>query len=427
MKKNKKVSKKNNKIIKILFLVSLIFLPITCFFYSRMFYYGNNMAVYLLWVFIANIILSFTLFISILLKRKFPTKTFLFSPDAMTVTLVVIGFCLLGLGADLLLYGKSSTFRNFIIIKSMNSLHYQGIATYLYPDSLIEKVINANMEQDPSLMSDLIVFDEMDYDKTTYASKEEEEIFTKDSEDQIYKIIPIEGTNSISGHKYTGYMTVVYDPSKVTLAVSPGVGETRNGTFGQTLLQLAKNNDALVAMNAGGFYDPDWNSNGGIPHGPLIHNGQIITNFRRGIESGGLVGLTYDNRLILGRMSAEEAIAAGVRDAVDWGPYLIVNGVNQQTSNSYLWETCRTAIGQRKDGIILMVVISGHPSVSAGTTYKDLALLFEKYGAYNAAVMDSGASTSMVENGKHLLTTWNGSRSTYRALPNAWIVVKYVS
>ena len=59
----------------------------------------------------------------------------------------------------------------------MNSLHYQDIATYLYPDSLIEKVVNKNMVQDPSLMSDLIVFDEMDYTKTTYVSKEEEEIF----------------------------------------------------------------------------------------------------------------------------------------------------------------------------------------------------------------------------------------------------------
>ena len=34
------------------------------------------------------------------------------------------------------------------------------------------------------------------------------------------------------------------------------------------------------------------------------------------LKRGGIVGLTYDNRLILGRMSAEEAIEAGVRDAV---------------------------------------------------------------------------------------------------------------
>lgn len=424
MKKTRTSKKKNNKITKILFLISLIFLPVTCFFYSRALYQGNPSHFLLLGIFLGNVILTFLFLIVSLLKRKFPTRTFFFAPDTITITFVAVGFCLFGLGFDLLLYGGYSTFRDFVIIKSMNSLHYQKIATYLYPDSLIEKVINQNMEQDLSLMSDLIVFDEMDYDKTTYASKEEEEIFTKDEENQVYKIIPVEGVNFVSGTKYFGYMAVIYDPSKVTLAVSPGVGETREGTFGQTLLQLAKNNHALVAMNAGGFYDPDWNSNGGIPHGPLIHNGQIITNFRRGIESGGLVGFTYDNRLILGRMSAEEAIAAGVRDAVDWGPYLIVNGVNQQTSNSYLWETCRTAIGQRRDGIVLMVVISGHPSVSSGTTYKDLALLFEKYGAYNAAVMDSGASTSMVENGKHLLTTWNGNRSTYRALPNAWIVTE---
>ena len=424
MKKPKTSKKKSNKIIKILFLVSLILLPFTCFFYSRSLYHGSSLHSIFLWIFLANVILSFIFFVLLFLRRGFPPKVFLIAPDTLTITCIAVGICLFGLGFDLLLYGDYSAFREFVITKSMNSLHYQDIATYLYPDSLIEKVVNKNMVQDPSLMSDLIVFDEMDYTKTTYVSKEEEEIFTKDSEDQIYKIIPIEGTNSVSGTKYTGYMAVIYDPSKVTLAVSPGVGETREGTYGQTLLQLARNNDALVAMNAGGFYDPDWNSNGGIPHGPLIHNGEIVTNFRRGIETGGIVGLTYDNRLILGRMSTEEAIEAGVRDAVDWGPYLIVNGVNQQTSNSYLWETCRTAIGQRKDGIILMVVISGHPSVSSGTTYKDLALLFERYGAYNAAVMDSGASTSMVENGKHLLTTWNGNRSTYRALPNAWIVTE---
>ena len=102
---------------------------------------------------------------------------FLIAPDTLTITCIAVGICLFGLGFDLLLYGDYSAFREFVITKSMNSLHYQDIATYLYPDSLIEKVVNKNMVQDPSLMSDLIVFDEMDYTKTTYVSKEEEEIF----------------------------------------------------------------------------------------------------------------------------------------------------------------------------------------------------------------------------------------------------------
>ena len=38
---------------------------------------------------------------------------------------------------------------------------------------------------------------------------------------------------------------------------------------------IAKNNNAAIAMNAGGFYDPDWNSNGALPHGTVISNVKI--------------------------------------------------------------------------------------------------------------------------------------------------------
>ena len=29
-------------------------------------------------------------------------------------------------------------------------------------------------------------------------------------------------------------------------------------------------------MNAGGFYDPDWNSNGALPHGTVITNEDMM-------------------------------------------------------------------------------------------------------------------------------------------------------
>ena len=38
-------------------------------------------------------------------------------------------------------------------------------------------------------------------------------------------------------------------------------------------LTVSKRENAIVAMNAGGFYDPDWNSNGALPHGTVISNG----------------------------------------------------------------------------------------------------------------------------------------------------------
>ena len=60
---------------------------------------------------------------------------------------------------------------------------------------------------------------------------------------------------------------------------------------------------------------------------------------------------------------------------------------------------------------------------SKGASYKDLASIFERYGVVNAANLDGGTSTSMVENGKYINSPWNGVKPTFRWFPNAWIVV----
>ena len=121
-------------------------------------------------------------------------------------------------------------------------------------------------------------------------------------------------------------------------------------------------------------------------------------------------------------MSTDEAKAAGIRDAVDWGPFLIVDGVNLFKNNQTYWECGRTAIAQREDGIVLMLVIDGLQSHSKGASYKDLADILERYGAVNASNLDGGTSTSLVEKGKYVNSPWNGYYPTFRWLPNAWIV-----
>ena len=176
-------------------------------------------------------------------------------------------------------------------------------------------------------------------------------------------------------------------------------------------------------MNAGGFYDPFWNSNGGIPHGPVIINGVLDSDYERGLPEGGIVGFNKDNKLVLKRMTGEEAVAEGIRDAVDWGPYLIVDGVNQfQDVTWYTWTCGRTAIGQRADGVVLMLVIDGHQEHSQGASYADMAAIMQKYGAVNAANMDRGTSTSMTLDHNYINSPWNGYRPTWRWFPNAWIV-----
>lgn len=265
-----------------------------------------------------------------------------------------------------------------------------------------------------------IANDNLSYNTKIYANKYEEEILKRDKGDN-YKIIKISGTTIGSNHHYEGFMAVIYDPSKVKLAKSVGAGTT-DKAYGEILSEISKKNNAIVAINSGGFYDPNWNSNGGIPHGTVIIDGKIMSDFKRGVDSGGLIGFDSNNKLVLKRMSANDAIDMGIRDAMDFGPYLIVDGKNQfKDVNYYTWACGRSAIGQRSDGIVLMLVVDGLQKHSHGASYADMASIMERYGAVNAANLDGGTSTAMTVNHEYINSPWNGVRRTIRYLPNAWI------
>lgn len=320
-----------------------------------------------------------------------------------------------------LLYGKDKKYQDFIIRESMNTKDHQFIASIFYNHRTIENTLSKTKNQESG--EELYQFEPINFETKFYANSYEKELFTKEDENQIYKIVKVEGVSETGGYKYSGFLTVVYDPSHVKIGTSVGAG-TGEGSYGQTLSDISKENHALVAMNAGGFYDPDWSSNGGIPHGTVIQNGVVKTEYNRGIDSGGMIGFNQDNQLILKRMSTSEAIQMGIRDAVDWGPFLIVNGENYFSNSTSKWACARSVIGQRKDGVVLMLVIDGDQPHSKGASYKDLADIMERYGAYNAATLDGGTSSSMVENHEYINIPFNGTRRTIRRLPNAWIVTE---
>ena len=81
----------------------------------------------------------------------------------------------------------------------------------------------------------------------------------------------------------------------------------------------------------------------------------------------------------------------------------------------------RTAIGQRQDGTMILVVIDGRqPGYSIGTNLLELQSIFERYGAYNAANLDGGYSSAMCFDGQ--LVTTPSTLLGERYLPNAFIV-----
>jgi exopolysaccharide biosynthesis protein len=69
----------------------------------------------------------------------------------------------------------------------------------------------------------------------------------------------------------------------------------------------------------------------------------------------------------------------------------------------------RTAIGQREDGVTLILVVDSNETRTNGASMKDLTDIFANYGAINAAALDGGTSTSMVENGKMISRPVNAS------------------
>ena len=261
-----------------------------------------------------------------------------------------------------------------------------------------------------------LVFVDYSNSKVMYKNKYEKEILTHE-EGASYKLINIDGDGM------RGYLIAIYDPSKVKVATASNMNSS-----GEMLTKIAEKNNALVAINASGFYDPGYVGNGGKPHGAVIQNGKLVSNLPRSNVGGGIIGFTNDNKLIMGKMTAEEALNKGVRDAVEFGPFLIVNGEPSFIKGNGGWGTApRTAIGQRQDGIVLFLVMDGRDYVHGidGVGMVELTEIMMNYGAYNAANLDGGTSCGLVIDGKLTNQPVNGSgKKTTRAIPNAWIVTE---
>lgn len=334
--------------------------------------------------------------------------------------LLLFSIGIMGMSGGLfLLYGPYSWVRNTLITTAMTTMSHQYLARWFYSDEYINKVLANNyiIETNENTNPDLIDMPDFNNNQK-YASKYERDIFEGVDENTIYKKI------KVSGKGYDGYVIAVYKPEKVKLAVS-----SKLGTEGQTIKTMAKNNNALITMNASGFFDPDWSGNGAIPHGTVIKDGRVIYDFQDANVGGGFIGFDKGNKLILGRMTKQQALAKGMRDGIEFGPFLIVNGKASFVKGDGGWGIApRSAIGQRADGIVLFVVINGrnYKKGILGIDMVGMTELMQNYGAVNAANLDGGTSSALLE-GQELINnpiSSSGNQGVLRRIPTAWIVTE---
>ena len=307
------------------------------------------------------------------------------------VLLVLVILAIIGVSTGgFLLYGPYSGFRDWLITTAMTTMTHQYFATWFYDDETIEASLAKNkVEEVNEITNTNTIVINNTVEETVYENEYERAVLEKDPNNDDYKII------EINGKGYSGYLAVIYDPSRIKTVYTKKLG-----TSGQYLKQMAKDNDALIAINGGGFEDPNFNSNGADPLGITFSGGKLITS-KTWRGTGGLIGFTEDNKLVLGKMTVKQAQEMKVRDGVTFGPFLIINGKKSTILGNGGWGTApRTAIGQRKDGIVLFLVIDGRTVTKPGANMNDLIEIMENYGAYNAANLDGGTSSAMVVNGE---------------------------
>lgn len=325
------------------------------------------------------------------------------------ITKLIIIVDLIVLLCFFVVYGPIDKARVFWITTAMETGDHQYFANIFYSDNTIKKVMSENyldeIKEDTDVSSITIGQEEK---ITAYTSAYEKEILDH-PQDALYKLIQFKYKD------FDCHMIAIYDPKRVEVSYNKKLNS------GRVLTDILKNSGGILGINGGGY---SWNS--GYPSGLVVHDGKII--YSSGTNKFTTAAINEDGVLIVGNLSASDIKKKNIKEAVSFGPALIVNGKSANfkgTGGSGL--NPRTVIAQRKDGIILFLVVNGYGNRLSwkgrgGVYVTDLITILQRYNVYNAANMDGGSSTTMVINGKLINDPCEPQKDGQDFIRSAWIL-----
>ncbi len=341
-------------------------------------------------------------------NKLFKTILRVFYVIFITITIVI---ATLFMTLKLITSNISISAKEMFVTTILETGQMKFLASWLLPKDEIQKIIDKNK------MADFDLKENKDLINVSKADKDNIEVI------------------NVTGNSFGAKMMIVKDPSRIKLATIYPWKE-----YGIELHELVKQADAIGGIN-GGLYESSGNK-GGRPVGVIVSEGRIQHN-APGLAGLHLIGLDEDNllRIIdlkgMNSKNVEELVKnEKIRDAVTFQDHvssdnnhfvkLIVNGVEREIKGTGSGGNPRTAIGQRKDGAILLLVTDGRgKNGHLGATAKDLIKIMKKYEAVNAANLDGGSSTSMYYKDKYEMTsvTLYYSNSSWR-LPAGFVIEK---
>ena len=189
--------------------------------------------------------------------------------------------------------------------------------------------------------------------------------------------------------RFKGFILEIKDPKRIKVGFSKTLGKVGGSTS-----DIAKDNKAIAAINGGGFND----NSAAFATGILMSEGNLISNDSSNVKTS-VMGITKEGVLIVGNHNLEQLKSLGVTEAISFGPCIVAEGVGQISGDGAQGVNPRTAIGQKKDGTIILLVIDGRQGLKVGATLKEVQNIMLERDVYNATNLDGGSSSTMYYNG----------------------------
>lgn len=308
-------------------------------------------------------------------KNKRLKKVLLFITFFIIFTVIIFPFYLF--------YGPFTKVRNIIVTTSMATMNHKYIAKLFLSTAKIDEIMGVEAKATNATAE--VVNQNMN---TVQASED----------DNSTEVI------ELKGKKFHGKVIIVHNPFKVKVGYS-----SQLMTIGETTSKMASDNNAIAAINGGGFNDTSPNGKigsgiGGIPIGIVMTGGKLIyptENVNYDAKMPCTMGINDQGHLIVGGpYSINDLINMKVKEALTFSPTLVVNGSPYISATTVMGVNPRTAIGQRKNGDIIFLAVDGRQAFELGASLKDVQQVMLDLGAENAMCMDGGASTTMYFKGE---------------------------
>lgn len=304
--------------------------------------------------------------------------------------------------------------RNVWIETAMTTMTHQWLAEWFFPESVIDSVMAGQTGRLNNIVQNNYFTDPEDAHDPL--GQEELKVGGDDGFGGTVIVNDTEQGIIISELKTSSYnakVMQVFDPSRVFIGFTK-----KRGSIGMVLTDMLKAYDAVAGVNASGFYDPGGNGTGGEVVGLTMSRGEVWGAYADDMDS-----ICFDrrNRLTVGRITDWKA--HDVRDGMQFTPVLVADGKKNVSGTAGYGLQPRTAIGQRKDGSVIILTCDGRQvGYSIGMDMGQCADIMLKYGACTAAACDGGSSTVMGYDGKILTKPSGVNKKDGRYLPNAFLI-----